>query len=266
MNLGALLSLDVWGFTASSWLLFFFAVFIVGFSKTGLPGITIVAVPIMAMLLPPKLSVGVLLPIYMAADIFSVFSYFKYAKWRYCFPYLLFVAIGVAAASAIVGRMTDANFGTLIGWTILALLTVNVVVDFMKKRVADTQKDDLPPEERPTLASSAFFGVLVGMFSAMANAAGPLVSLYLIRARLPKFAFLGTTAFCAFVMNWIKVPLFVKLGILNAQTLKLCLISVPVIVAGSVTGILVAQRIPQHVFKNAVMVLAYAASLKLALG
>lgn len=266
MNLYSLLSLEIWGFTPASWAIFALAVFIVGFSKTGLPGITIIAVPLAAMVLPAKISVGVLLPIYMCADIASVVTYFRSANLRYCFPYLIFVAVGVLAAGQVVERMTDANFGALIGWTVLALLTFNFVSDWLMRKRAGRNPDDLPPIPRPPLRESALFGFLIGLFSALANAAGPISSLYLVRARLPKYEFLGTSAVCAFVLNWFKIPLFISRGMITPDTLKLCVAALPIIVIGGAMGVLVAKRIPQKSFKNLVLALAYIASIKLILG
>lgn len=260
------LSLDVWGFGAASWTMYALVIFVVGFSKTGVPGITIVTVPLMAMLLPPKISVGVMLPLLMSADVLSVFHYFRYARWRYCFPYLLFVGAGVFVASLIAERMSDANFGVLIGRLVLLLLVVSTATGWVKDRMRGTPRDDLPPVPKPPMADSVFFGFFAGLFSAMANAAGPVVSIYLLRSRLQKFEFLGTTAVCAFVMNWLKVPLFVRIGMITPETLKLDIAALPFLLAGGAAGIVIAKRIPQRAFKTLILILAFAASLKLALG
>ncbi len=240
--------------------------FFIGFSKTGVPGISIVTVPLMAMILPPKISVGVMLPLLMSADVLSIFHYFRYARWRYCFPYLLFVGAGVLSALFIAGRMSDANFGTLIGWVVLLLIVVSTVIDWVKGRMRAASSDELSPVPKPPLADSAFFGFFSGLFSALANAAGPVVAIYQLRSRLPKFEFLGTTAFNAFVMNWLKVPLFIRFGMITPETIKLDIAALPFVLAGCAVGVFVAKRIPQQAFKTIVLILAFAASLKLALG
>jgi len=50
--------------------------FLVGVSKTGIPGIGILVVPLLASVLPARVSVGVLLPMLIFADIFAV-SYYR---------------------------------------------------------------------------------------------------------------------------------------------------------------------------------------------
>ena len=265
MGLYDFLSLGQWGMTPSMWGIFCLTVFIVGLSKTGLPGATIVAVPLMAMILPAKTSVGVMLPIYMAADLLSTGSWWRFARWRYCFPYLVFVGLGVWAASFVAGKVDDKTFGVVIGWTVLIMIGLTLVTEAVRKRKSGLGLPEAEPAERPPLAHSIFFGLSTGLFSALANAAGPIVSLYMIASRLEKFQFLGTTAVCAFVMNWIKVPLFVSLGMIRADTLKLDIAAIPMIVLGGVAGIALAKKLPQKAFKNAVLVLAFLASLKLIL-
>ncbi len=258
-----LLSLTHWNFTPFSWGIFCLTVFIVGFSKTGIPGITIIAVPMMAMIVPAKESVGVMLPIFMLADVISVWSYWRSAKWSYCFPYLAFVGLGVWGASYIVGTVENKTFTVIIGWSVLLLIFLSVAADVVLK---NKKRADLPAAEKPPLVMSMFFGLAAGLFSALANAAGPIVSLYMILSRLEKFQFLGTTAVCAFAMNWIKIPLFVSLGSINAATLKLGAAAIPAVLLGGVAGIFFARKLPQKAFKNIVLALAFLASLKLIVG
>jgi uncharacterized membrane protein YfcA len=252
-----------WGFSITSWLIFLFAAFLVGFAKTGLPGITVLAVPLMAMILPPRISVGVLLPVFMLADMLSIASYLKYARWRYVFPYILFVVIGVSIASVIIKVMDESNFGVLIGCSVIFLLVVTILVDWKKKRISE---EDLPVVTKPPFWLSSFFGVTAGTFSALANASSPIVAIYVMTGRLPKFQFLGTSALCAFTMNWTKFPVFIFIGIINWESMKLSLTAVPMIAAGGVIGILTAKRLSQEAFRKAVLILTFIASLKLIIG
>ncbi|MHC4528339.1 MAG: sulfite exporter TauE/SafE family protein, partial [Planctomycetota bacterium] len=55
----------------------------VGIAKTGIPGITILVVPLMATVLPARRSVGVLLGILILADLFAAGYYRRHAQWRH---------------------------------------------------------------------------------------------------------------------------------------------------------------------------------------
>ena len=125
--------------------------------------------------------------------------------------------------------------------------------------------DLTPPPDRPPLIFSIFFGTSTGFVSTLANAAGPIMSLYMILSRRDKFQMLGTLSVCAFFMNWAKVPVFVSSGSISADTLKLNIIAIPIVALGAFVGFKFAKKIPQKAFENVILVLAFAASLNLIL-
>jgi hypothetical protein len=89
------------------------------------------------------------------------------------------------------------------------------------------------------------------------------MSIFLVSQRLDKHEFLGTAAWFFFLVNFSKVPLFVALGMITPQTLRLDALLVPVVVLGALIGVLVVRRIPQRVFNVLVLVLAGLAALRL---
>ena len=97
----------------------------------------------------------------------------------------------------------------------------------------------------------------------MANAAGPIMVIYLLAMRLPKLEFVGTSAWFFFIINWLKVPFSVGLGLITPESVRLDLMMLPLIAAGSVAGILFLRRIPQKAFNGVVQILAAAAAIKL---
>jgi len=97
----------------------------------------------------------------------------------------------------------------------------------------------------------------------MANAAGPIMIIYLLAMQLPKVEFVGTGAWFFFVINWLKVPFSANLDLMTAASLKLDLMMLPFIAAGAVIGIFFLKRIPQKAFIAVVQILAAAAAVKL---
>ena len=98
---------------------------LVGISKTGVPGIGIVAVPFMAICFPAKASTGVLLPILAVADIFAVAYYRRHAKWGHVLRLLPWALLGIGAGSVIIRHISDAQLKPLIGIIVLAILAIN---------------------------------------------------------------------------------------------------------------------------------------------
>lgn len=97
----------------------------------------------------------------------------------------------------------------------------------------------------------------------MANAAGPVMIIYLLAMRLPKTEFVGTAAWFFFVINWLKVPFSANLELMTVASVKLDLMMLPFIAAGAIIGIFLLKRIPQKAFTAVVQILAVAAALKL---
>ena len=65
------------------WIAICFAVFLLGVSKSGVKGIGIVLVIILAFVFGEKASTGILLPMLIAADIMAVTYYNRHANWNY---------------------------------------------------------------------------------------------------------------------------------------------------------------------------------------
>jgi len=106
-------------------------------------------------------------------------------------------------------------------------------------------------------------GFIAGVTTMMANAAGPVMVIYLLAMRLPKFAFIGTSAWFFFAVNWLKVPFSANLDLMTWQSIRLDLMMLPLIALGAVAGILFLRRVPQKIFNDLVQILAAAAAVKL---
>jgi uncharacterized membrane protein YfcA len=107
------------------------------------------------------------------------------------------------------------------------------------------------------------FGVLAGITSMMANAAGTLVTLYLLWMNVDKNEFLGTNAWFFFIVNCCKVPFSMHLGLITAQSGLLNLFLVPAVLAGAFVGVWLVKRINQQVFEISVQVLTLVAGIRL---
>jgi uncharacterized membrane protein YfcA len=108
-------------------------------------------------------------------------------------------------------------------------------------------------------------GLFSGVTTMVANAAGPVMTLYLLAMRLPKLEFLGTSAAFFLLINWLKVPFAVQLGLINPASLMLNLYLLPAVAVGALVGPPVVKRVNQKLFENAVLLLAAGAVVKLLL-
>jgi hypothetical protein len=111
-------------------------------------------------------------------------------------------------------------------------------------------------------------GVLAGTTTMMANAAGPIMIIYLLAMRLPKKEFVGTGAWYFLLVNLLKVPFSASpdLGLINAHSLQFNLILSPLIVIGALAGVRLVKYVPQKTFTKWMQILAALGALQLLLG
>ena len=106
-------------------------------------------------------------------------------------------------------------------------------------------------------------GFLIGSSTIMANAAGPVFSIYALVEKMAKETFLGVGARCFLLVNLIKLPLVANLDLVNEQSLKVNLLVLPGLFAGIFIGRKVIQIIPQHGFEILLYAFSTIAGLRL---
>lgn len=240
------------------WALLYLAAFSVGLAKTGLPGVGILAVGLFPMLLPPRDAMGSVLLMLIGADVIAVCTYRRDAEWKYLARLFPFAAVGVVLGFLLMSRLSDTYLTRLIGGILLAL----VLFQFWQRlRPRKEEKEDAPPVS-PVL--SAGTGILAGFTTMIANAAGPVMILYLLAMRLPKIAFIGTAAWFFFTINLFKVPFGIGAKAVTLQALALALALFPGALVGALTGRIILKYINQKVFEWLALIFTLAAGIKLA--
>ncbi len=238
----------------TGWIVIVLCAVLVGIAKTGIPGFGILVVPLMAGILPARSSVGVLLGILILADLFAAGYYRHNANWRHVLRLLPAAFAGVITGYYGLKVVTNEQLKPIIGIIVLAMLAIN----YWRTKIKGV--DVLVPTQ---WWFAVGLGFLAGVTTMMANAAGPVMIIYLLAMRLPKIEFVGTSAWFFFIINWLKVPFSASLQLMSVESVKLDLMMLPFIAAGAVLGILVLRRIPQRVFNAVVQILAVAAAVKL---
>jgi len=236
------------------WIVIALCAVMVGIAKTGIPGVGILVVPLMASVLPARSSVGVLLGILILADLFAAGYYRHNAKWQHLSHLLPIAFVGIVAGYFGLRAVSDEQLKPIIGMIILAMLGFS----YWRSKV---KSQDAPIPTQWWFAVG--LGFLAGVTTMMANAAGPIMIIYLLAMRLPKIEFIGTSAWFFFVVNWLKVPFSASLELMTAESLKLDLMMLPFIAIGAVVGILVLKKIPQKAFNTIVQILAACAAIRL---
>jgi uncharacterized membrane protein YfcA len=223
-----------------------------GISKTGVPGLGILSVPLAALALPAKESTGLLLPLLSAGDVGAVGLNFRGARWGIVLRLLPWTFLGVVAGYFAMGRIPDAAFKPLLGGLIIALLALDLV---------RTRKGIELPQGNKAAAAAA--GILAGFCTMLANAAGPLMTIYLLAMGFSKEDFIGTQAWFFLIVNLVKWPFSLKLGLITAESLRVDLWLLPAVAVGEATGYFLLKKLPQNAFNAVARILAALGGIKL---
>lgn len=241
-------------FTPLQWTLAILAAVGIGVSKSGLPGISLLHVVVFAHLFPGLPSTGVVLPMLIAGDLGAVRLFRRHAQWAHVWRTLPPALAGVVAGWWVMGRLPGGRFGPVIGGIVLVLSLVQLARDL---------RPGLFRELPDSPGFAWVMGFLAGLTTMLANAAGPVMALYLLAVALPKDAFVGTSAWFFLLINLLKVPFSCQLGLITLPSLAFNALLVPAILAGLLLGRQVVSRLSQRGFDILVLVFAMAASLRL---
>ncbi|OUS07253.1 hypothetical protein A9Q96_08130 [Rhodobacterales bacterium 52_120_T64] len=210
------------------------AALLVGFTKTSVGGVGILAVLLMALAIPGKASPGVLLPMLIVADVFAVIYYRRHCNWSILLKLFPMTAVGVVVGYFAVDLVPVEVFENVIGATILFMLGIELLV---------------PKRRDAPAALTAFVGIFAGISTMVANAAGPIFGIYLLQKGLPKNEFVGTRSWFFLLVNVFKIPFSANLGLVTVETLKLDLMFVPVLFVGAYLGYKVLGMLNMTAFK-----------------
>ena len=106
-------------------------------------------------------------------------------------------------------------------------------------------------------------GIIGGFATMVANAAGPVAALYFIASGLPKYAYIGTSAWFFLLVNCFKVPFMMDLGIIDGGSLRFSASFMLFSVLGAVIAPFIVKRIDQKVFEALIWIFVIIGGLKL---
>lgn len=231
------------------------AVLISGISKGGFgAGLGMLAVPMMALVLPPVQVAAIMLPILCLMDLVGVWAYWR--KWE---PKVL-ARLSLAAVIGIaLGALT---FHVMESWMIrllIGVIALGFTANYWQKRLRRREAQG----RRPGRASGWLWGAVSGFTSFTAHAGGPPVNVYLLPLGLPKTQYQATTVGFFLLVNYVKLVPYTALGLFTGENLATSAVLFPVAVAGILAGIWLHDRVPTGLFYTACYVFLALSGVKL---
>ena len=240
------------------------AAFMIGISKTAIPGGGLLATAVVAVTFHGRGLPGATLGILLMADVLAVRTYRQTARWDVLRPLVPWVTGGFAVGALFFvvigksGRTLDIVIASMI-----LLIVILQVWRILRKS----------PPSPPTLGAAAFFGTTGGFATFVSNNAGPILNTYFTRLGLSKAEFIGSSSWFYLIVNLAKVPIYLALGWWSAggsfftrRSLIFDLTAIPGVLAGVFLGRWLFHRIKQETFLGIVLVLSAAGAVKLLIG
>lgn len=229
-----------WGWVAAA-----LAALVIGIAKTSFGGLGSIAVALMALSMPTKESTAATLLLLITGDIIAVLRYRRSADWSLLRALLPSVVPGLLIGALFIQVVDDLVLRRSIGAILLASVVIQLVMSTLARRRAPMPElDDAPPHKALTIGA----GVAAGFTTMSANAAGPVMAVYLQLAKVEKMRFLGTSAWFYFIVNVAKTPLTASLGLFTPQVLVTVAWGIPVVLVGTVIGVGLVHRVKQRMF------------------
>ena len=245
---------SIFDLSYTQWILVIIAAFMVGLSKTGVNGIMMLVIPILANVFGGRESTGVLLPLLVTGDLFAVWYYQKHANWGDIKKLLPWALVGLVLGVVVGNYINDSQFKALIA--IIVIVCLGILLYTEKKG-----NKALVPQS-PWL--SALTGVAAGFATMIGNAAGPIFSVYLLAKGSKKYDFMGTSAWFFLIINLTKVPLqvFVWHNV-TAKSFLTAGLMLPAIALGAFIGTVVIKKLNEKFFHYFIIILTAIGAVRL---
>ncbi|MCL2482247.1 MAG: sulfite exporter TauE/SafE family protein [Propionibacteriaceae bacterium] len=257
-----------------AWLFLAVLAVIVGISKTSIAGLAALSVAGFALVLPAKESTAAILLLLICGDIVAVRTYHKHADWNQLKKLLPAVVPGIVIGAVFMAFVTNEVLILTVAIALLVAVSLQIGLRVHDKAVlkraasqpatdaaessAGLSPDsmtgsgapDTSPAKKPSPAPAIAAGVAAGFTTMVANAAGAVMSLYLLAIKADKARFVGTGAWFFFLVNVTKVPFSIGLGLIHLHTLVMLVTLIPFVLVGTWLGRKLLTKLKQESFEQ----------------
>ena len=227
---------------------------LIGISKGGIKGLTSITVLLMADAFGAKLSTGIVLILLCMGDIMAISYYRRNVVWSYVWKLLPAAIVGILVGVWIGDQLDGEAFKRILAWTVILGILLIIWQEYQQLSAALMG--------HPVVTNIA--GFIGGFTTMVGNAAGPVMSIYLLATRLKKNEFIGTAAWFFLFINFFKIPFHIWVWeTISWPTIKLNLLALPVIAIGFFIGVKLVKYIPEKAFRYFIIVVTLIGAVKL---
>jgi uncharacterized membrane protein YfcA len=214
------------------------AVVLTGLAKGGFSGIGLLSLPLMALVVSPVTAAAIMLPLLIAQDVVSVWSYRRDFDRRNLATLAPGALLGILVGYLLAAKVSDAAVVLAVG-----LISVGFA---LRRMLSDGKKPAVATQAN--WGAGSLWGFLCGFTSMVAHAGGPPFQIYVMPQKLKPAVFVGTGAVFFAAMNLVKLIPYLALGQLNGQNLMASAALLPFAVAATFAGVWLVRRVPPERF------------------
>ena len=229
------------------------AAFLVGSGKGGLPMVAMLSVPVMSLVMSPMLGAALLLPVYLISDVYGLYIYRKSFSPRNLAILIPASALGIMAGYLVAGSIDENTVRIIIGVVGLTFLAMQ-----LRSRLGGR-----PKPRSADIPRGVFWGSISGFTSFVSHAGGPAFQVYALPQQMPKMVFAGTSTILFAIINLMKVPPYLALGLIDWSDMRKVVFLTPVAVFGAWLGYKITDIIPERVFFILVEIALFVISVNL---
>jgi uncharacterized membrane protein YfcA len=209
------------------------------------------AVPLMALSVPPLQAAAIMLPILCLMDLVGMWGYRR--QWDGPSMVVLMPAAmaGIVLATLTAGQVGPDHIRLAVG-----VIAVVFALHHWLGRQASVGA-------RPHAAQGVFWGAVSGFTSFLAHAGGPPLAVYLLPLKLDKTIFVGTTVIYFAAVNYAKIIPYAWLGQFSATNLATAFLLLPLAPVGVLAGMWLHRRMQPGPFYRVSYALVFVVGLKL---
>eukprot|EP01041_Mallomonas_annulata_P004472 gene4472-8906_t len=254
-------------------MMLFVSAILIGLDKGGLPGVAALAVALLASDSHGSFirNMALMVPVLSFADFGAVFAFWDATRKDVIQLLIVPIFIGVIIGFTLIGSLEESIIRTMVGFILLVLTAMHYLVKALSGKVETvlplTHSSQLEKLNILDVPIALVTALVAGIFTVLANVAGPIITVYLLHIGLSKRELNGTRA-CLFAMaNAVKIPLQIFMGNIKLNDIMLL---IPLISIAFVSTLLtekyILSRLKQETFVAVTWAFVTLGAIKLASG
>jgi len=229
------------------------AVIVLGLSKGGFTGLSLLAMPMMSLVISPVRAAAIVLPVLIVQDWVSVWAFRRDFSPRNLVILIPASMIGVVAGWLLAARVSEDAVRLAVGVISIAFVVYMLIRDRL----------GLAPAATPGVQSGLLWGSLAGFTSFISHAGSPPFRVYVMPQNLKPRVFAGTATMFFAAVNLIKLPPYFMLGQFSRENLTVSALLIPVAVLSTFAGVWLVRRVSAERFYAIILAITFLIGAKL---